>query len=297
MASLEVPAGTDLAILSHHAFSHRVRIGSDVPTMSYVHSPARWMWDPMLRSADAPGPVSNAVLSAFAATLRRADRSAAQKPHLLVANSSEVSNRISRWWGRSSIVIPPPVALDEDPDLTKNTAREDFFLLAGRLVPYKRTDIAIEAATRAGVPLVVAGDGRFRDRCETIAGPTIRFLGVVSDGELHDLYRRCRALVFPGVEDFGIVPVEAMAHGAPVIGVNRGGLLDTVVEGSTGVLLEDSGQREELVARFARALTTPDLPFDQSLIIKHASSFSEEAFAQRMVEETDRLLSRPLRTP
>ncbi|MFW2380191.1 MAG: glycosyltransferase [Acidimicrobiales bacterium] len=291
MASLEIPSNTELVVLSHHAFSNRVRIQSDIPTISYVHSPARWMWDPVLRSADAPGPVSNSALSAFAATQRRADRRAAQKPDILIANSTEVAGRISRWWNRPSVVIPPPVDLDTDPILTRTTPREDFFLLAGRLVPYKRADIAIEAATRAGVQLVVAGDGRFRARCEEIAGPTVRFLGSVSDDELHDLYRRCRALLFPGVEDFGIVPVEAMAHGAPVIGVNRGGLLDTVIHGTTGVLLEDSPIREDLVARFATTLIAADLPSDESLIVKHASLFSEESFAERILEQAELVLS------
>jgi glycosyltransferase involved in cell wall biosynthesis len=297
MATIEVSEGTDLAILSHHAFSQRIRIAPGIPTLSYVHSPARWMWDPVLRSAETTGVVPKAALSAFAATQRRPDRVAAQKPDVLVANSSEVANRIARWWGRSSVVIPPPVVLDADPDLTKATMREDFFLLAGRLVPYKRADIAIEAATRAGVHMIVAGDGRFRSRCEEVAGPTIRFLGSVTDDELHDLYRRCKALVFPGIEDFGIVPVEAMAHGAPVIGVNRGGLLDTVVHGTTGVLVDDSEVREDLVARFAQTLTAPDLPGDHSLIVKHASLFSEDAYAERMIDVTDRLLSRSVPSP
>ena len=296
MASLQIPADTELAILSHHAFSHRVRVPDGVPTISYVHSPARWMWDPVLRTADAPGPVSNATLSAFASTQRRADRLAAQKPDLLIANSSEVSRRIESWWGRSSVVIPPPVALDSDPELTRTTRREDFFLIAGRLVPYKRADIAIEAATRVGVPMVVAGDGRFRSRCEQVAGPSVQFVGSVSDDVLHNLYRRCKALVFPGVEDFGIVPVEAMAHGAPVIGVDRGGLLDTVIDGTTVVLVNDSNERDQLVGRFADVLAQPELPTDEALIVKHASTFSEEEFAKRMVDAARQLLSRPVWT-
>ncbi len=292
MASLSIPEDSSVVIYSHHAFSHRAKVPEGVPSISYVHSPARWMWDPVLRAADAPGAVADAALSAFAATRRRADRIAAQRPDVLIANSSEVADRIRRWWGRESVVVPPPVQLDIDRGATAGARREDFYLLAGRLVPYKRADIAIEAATAAGVPLVVAGDGRFRDRCEAVAGPSVTFLGRVDDDELHSLYRRCKALLFPGIEDFGIVPVEAMAHGAPVIGVNRGGLIDTVVHGSTGLLVEDSIDRAQLVRSFTRALAADDLPTDHALIVKHASSFSEEIFAERMTRHVDQLLSR-----
>jgi len=272
----------DVVIISHHAFANRVRPPARIPVVSYVHTPARWIWDSSFRKADAPGPLPFAALEAFAVSQRRADRAAAQRPDILVANSTEVARRIRRWWGRDSIVVHPPVAVHRFA-VDSRIKREDFFLLAGRLVPYKKPEIAVAAATRAGVPLVVVGDGRARERCEKIAGPKVKFLGSVSDQELANLYRRCKALVFPGVEDFGIVPVEAQAAGAPVIALDAGGVKDTVIQHMTGTLLANTANSEELISRFAKAMgdvTHSELsPRD---IAAHAAQFSERNFADSM---------------
>lgn len=132
----------------------------------------------------------------------------------IVANSTAVAQRITEWWNRESTVVHPPVDTDGfTPD--PSVEREDFFLLAGRLVPYKRPDLAIAAATKAGVRLIVAGDGRSMKQCQDLAGPNVTFLGRVTHDELLSLHRRARALLMPGIEDFGIVPVESMATGTP----------------------------------------------------------------------------------
>ncbi len=281
MARARLPE-SDVVVISHHAFANRVRVAPDVPVVSYVHTPARWLWDPRTRAMDGAGAPHRALLTAFAATQRRRDRLAAQRPDVLVANSSTVAARIESWWGRDSIVVHPPVAVHRY-RLDRGVPREPFFLLAGRLVPYKRPDIAILAASKAGVPLVVAGDGRARAKCEAIAGPNVTFLGAVSDAELEDLYRRCRALVFAGVEDFGIVPVEAQACGAPVVGLDQGGLRDTVVAGRTGVLVPPSDDTAALVDGFAEALADfRASDFDPERIRAHAETFGEERFQAEM---------------
>ncbi len=284
MARLRLPAA-DVVIASHHAFAQQAVRATDAPVVSYVHSPARWVWDPQMRRGEVGGRVGRAGLAAYAAGYRSADRAAAQRVHTLVANSSEVASRILRWWGRASVVVHPPVDTHRyTPD--PGTAREPFFLLAGRLVAYKRPDLAVAAAAAAGVPLVVAGGGRGRAELERLAGPGTTFLGRVGDDELRALYRRCRALLMPGVEDFGIVPVEAQATGAPVIAQAAGGALDSVVDGVTGVLVPGTD-----VEDWAAALRAFDPGrFDAHVLRRHAEGFSRAAFRARMADVVDGVL-------
>lgn len=285
MRSMHLPPA-DVVIASHHAFATQVAVRSTTPVIAYVHSPARWVWDPSMRVGEA-GRVGAAGLAAFSAAFKPVDRSAAQRVHTLLANSTEVADRIQRWWGRPATVVHPPV--DTEYYSPADVPREDFFLLAGRLVPYKRPDLAVRAAERAGVPLVVAGDGRMREQLEAVAGPGTRFVGRVSDDELRDLFRRCRALLMPGVEDFGIVPVEAQACGAPVIAIGAGGTLDTVVPGKTGELVAPGGDE---VSAWATVLDA----FDPSRYVPesirtHAEGFSRARFRTTMAEVVTRALS------
>jgi glycosyltransferase involved in cell wall biosynthesis len=280
--------GFDLIITSHHAFANRVRPPAGVPVLSYTHTPARWIWDPSTRAREVGGHGGRAALTAFAATQRRPDRIAAQRLHAIVANSSNVARRVQRWWGRTSTVVAPPVDVDwftPDPSVT----REDFFLLAGRLVPYKRPEIAVTAALRAGVRLVIAGDGRQRPLIESLAGPGIEILGAVDNDTLRDLYRRCRALVFPGEEDFGIVPVEAEGCGTPVIAAAVGGALETVIDGTTGVLYgSPPDQQPDVLATVLRDFDGD--AYDATAIRHHAERFSPARFRTDFREKVNRLL-------
>lgn len=293
LAMRRLPVGdTDLVIASHHAFANQVVHATPAPVISYVHTPARWIWDPSTRAGEMGGRAGASVLAAFAAAYRPADRRAAERVHTLVANSSAVAQRIQTWWGRDATVVHPPVDTTfYTPQL--ETPREDFFLLAGRLVPYKRPDLAIRAAERAGVRLIVAGDGRYRAECERLGGANTSFVGQVDDATQRDLFRRCSALLMPGVEDFGIVPVEAQACGAPVLATAVGGALDTVIPGRTGRLLSGAADpdSEAAVALWADALNEHRAEnYDSAAIRAHAETFSRAAFDSAM----DRVIARVL---
>lgn len=281
MATTRVDA--DVVVTSHHAFANRVRVRPGTPVVSYTHSPGRWMWDAAMRRGEMGGALGAAALGCFAATQRPWDRRAAARLHTVVANSTTVAGRVRRWWGREAEVVHPPVdTAFHHPD--RRVEREDFFLVAGRLVPYKRPELAAAAAERAGVDLVVAGDGRARAAVEAAGGRRVRVLGAVSDEELRDLYRRCRALVFPGVEDFGIIPVEAMACGTPVLALGAGGALDTVVPGLSGRLVGGDGATDAaVVAAFADALRTFRADdYDAAAVRGWAEGFAPSVFAGRM---------------
>lgn len=290
LRGLPLRRGYDAVVISHHSFAVQAAPATDAPVIAYVHSPARWAWDPAFRAREAGGLAGRAALAALGTLARRAELAAV--PHLtaVVANSQAVAARVRDWWGLPAEVVNPPVRLDRfapDPAVP----REDFLLFAGRLVPYKRADLAVRAAQRSGRRLVVVGDGRYRRQLETIAGPETTFLGAAPDRVLLDMYRRCHALLMPGVEDFGIVPVEAMACGTPVIAVGEGGALDTVLPGLSGAHVPH-GTDEDIVEGFAAVLadaTAVDL--DPVAIRAHAESFGPEVFRSRMARVVDGVLA------
>ena len=284
MRAMRVP-DVDVVISSHHAFANQVSLGKRrTRFISYVHSPARWVWDPTMTSGEPGGRMGEAALRAFAATYRPWDRAAAQRPHMIIANSSAVQQRVVAWWGRESVVLHPPVDTEfYHPDVS-GIPREEFFLFAGRLVPYKQPEVAVEAANRAALQLVVVGHGRCAKALERLAGPTVELRGRVSDEELRSLYQSCRALVQPGVEDFGISTVEAQACGTPVIARRAGGALDTVADGLSGCLYDTRAATDA-----ARALSKAMESFDadayrQELIVQHAQKFSRDRFRTRIRE-------------
>lgn len=211
------------------------------------------------------------------AALRLWDRLAADRVDLFIAISTEVARRIRKFYRRPSLLLHPPVEVSRFQPASRV---EDYYLIVSRLVPYKRIDLAIQAFNRLGRPLVIVGDGRDRPRLEAMAGPTVTFRGRVSDAELAELYARCRAFIFPGVEDFGIAPVEAMAAGRPVIAFAAGGALDTVVEGVTGVFFREP--TPESLAEAVRRLE--ELRFDPWGIRRYAERFDRRRFQEKIEE-------------
>ncbi|WP_197374934.1 glycosyltransferase [Mycolicibacterium baixiangningiae] len=275
----------EAVIISHHAFAAAaVKAAGSRPTIVYVHSPARWAWDKEMRREEAsslPGRLALDVLSRLAIAV---ERSAAPNITSIVANSTAVAQRVKDHWDRDAQVVHPPVNIDfYTPDAAQT--RGDYFLLAGRMVSYKRPDIAIRAAVESGVKLVVAGDGREAARCRKLAeGGDVTFVGRVSNDEFRNLYRRAKAMVMPGEEDFGITPVEAMACGTPVVALGVGGALDSVVDGVTGSFVNGSSDAE-LVSNFAETFASFDNGlFDTVKIRRRAEEFSPEAFRAKMAD-------------
>lgn len=220
--------GYDLILSSSHCVAKGVKAPPHALHIAYVHTPMRYIWD-MQDAYVAAGrmdPVSRLLLRAVAGRLRRWDVAVNDRVDCFIANSLHVADRIRRCYGRESTVIYPPV---ETARFHIAERTDDYYLAAGAFAPYKRFDLAIEAFNRLQRRLIVLGAGQEGERLRRLAGPTIEFLGWRSDREVADLLSRCRALVFPGDEDFGILPVEAMACGRPVIAYGKGGVTETVI--------------------------------------------------------------------
>jgi len=305
--------GYDVVISSSHACAHGVSV-PDGLHICYCHTPMRYAWDLQDEYLAAVPAVARPAARVLLAWLRMMDRAAAQRVDHFVANSHHVASRIRRHYGRDAAVIHPPVDTDfftplestpasQSPPSPRSTRSPDlravgrgdwgdwadFYLVVSRLVPYKRVDVVVEAFNRLDRPLVVVGDGPERRRLQVIARPQVRFTGEVSETILREIYRRCRALVFAGEEDFGLVPVEAQACGRPVIAYGRGGVLETVVPGVTGVFFA-----EQTPDALADAVRRADrIAWDRRIIRRHAGQFSHQRFVAQLSEFVAQAVARP----
>mgnify|MGYP002277487763 FL=1 len=267
----------DLVLSSSHAVAKGVRPADHALHISYVHTPMRYVWDMFDQyfNRNTVGSVQLAVIRHIASYLRRWDVRTSTRVHHFIANSAYVAERIQRIYGRQAAVIHPPVDVER---FAPAEARRDEFLIVSALVPYKRVDLAIETANALSLPLRIIGDGPERERLQAMAGPTVRLEGWVDDSGIERAYGSSRALLFPGEEDFGIVPVEAMASGTPVIAFGRGGATETVIEGLSGTLFA-----EQTVASLTSAIRRfAQMEFDGSAIRAHAETFDRRVYADRM---------------
>jgi glycosyltransferase involved in cell wall biosynthesis len=264
----------DVIVSTSHCAAKAVVPTGRAVHLCYCHSPMRYAWDQFdaYFGRDRVGVVGNAVLRPVLAWLARWDRGTAHRVHQFVANSHYVAGRIARYYNRRATVLYPPV--DTQFFTPGGAPPHPYFLVVSALVPYKRLDIAVDAASRLRVPLKIVGTGPDRARLRARAGAGVEFLGQVNDETLRELYRRAQAVLLPGEEDFGIVPVEAMACGRPVVALGRGGACETVVDGVTGVLVPDDAP-EAFVDGMARAAGSP---FDPGTLRAHADRFSVGRF-------------------
>jgi glycosyltransferase involved in cell wall biosynthesis len=281
----------DVLLTSSYAFAHMFRTRNEAPQVCYCYSPLRFAWsmtDDYAARWTGGGGLRRRAFEAFAASMRHADRRAASRVTHYVAESRYVADQIQRAYGRDSGVIYPPV----DCDLFRPGSaqgHDDYYLFAGRLIePYKRPGIVIEAFRSFGKPLIVAGDGPAYSELKRAAPPNVDFVGHVDDDQLVPLMQRCAATIFPSIDDFGLIPVEVMACGRPVLAYAGGGALETVVPGWTGEFFG-----EQSTPALLKALETfnPD-DYDPGVIRRHAQGWRVERFQAEIVGALKRVASR-----
>ena len=279
----------DFVISSSHAFAKGVITSPDQLHISYVHTPMRYAWDQMsiyLKQTKLAKFGLEIPIRYILYKLREWDFLSSQRIDYLISNSNFTAKRIKKYWGRESEVIYPPVDVKR---FKFNKNRGDYYLSVNRLVPNKRVDILVKAFNNLSLPLIIIGDGPERLKLEKMANSNITFLGNLSNSDVEEYMSRCRAFVYAGIEDFGIAPLEAMASGAPVIGLGKGGLLDTVncltnqskKEISTGILFkkQTTNELEDVLSWFDENEIWKQ--FNSQDLNQHTHKFSTEKFKNK----------------
>ena len=277
--------GYDLIISSESGPAKGIVPAPGSVHVCYCHSPMRYIWNMYHEYRSGSGPLMKGLMIPASHYLRLWDTVAAGRVDDFVANSHTVACRIHRYYGREATVIPPPVDLDAF-EIVSERELGDFYLMVGELVPYKRPDLAIQAFNKTRQKLIVIGGGEMLGQLKDIAGPTIQILGPQPFGVLRYHYARCRALIFPGEEDFGMVPVETMASGRPVIAYARGGATETVIPGLSGILFHEQSPDAIIDALF----TASQCEFVPAAIAAHSKQFSVDKFSDRMLTYVNAVL-------
>lgn len=265
-------SGYDVVLSNKSGFCHGVITGPETLHICYCLTPTRYVWRyHQYAEREQLGRMTRAALVPFLNNLRQWDRLAADRVDHFIAISDEVRRRIAKYYRRDATIIYPPV----DTERFEPASRlDDYYLFVGRLVPYRRLDLLVQAFNRMGRPLLIAGTGRDREKLEVMAGPTVKFLGYVPDTELPDLLARCQAFMWPGEEDFGISPLQASAAGRPVIAYGAGGALETIVPGVTGAFFA-----EQSVAAIIDAVESFDpSAVSPAAIRRHAEQYDISVF-------------------
>ena len=289
--------GYDLVISTESGPAKGVLTSAETPHICYCHTPMRYLWDYYQEYLASAGLLSRLGLRYFSYGLRQWDVLSANRVDHFVANSHNVARRIKKHYRREADVVYPPVDLDffsqpaEEGAVPGLPLAERPYLFLGQLLPYKRADLAVDACVRLKRPLVVVGEGPEQARLQARAGKGVLFTGKLDREALRARMRECRGLIFPGEEDFGIVPLEAQAAGVPVIAYGRGGALETVREGKTGLFFEEQSV-DSLVKAVQRF---EEMEFDPAAFARHVGQFSRENFRKGMQEVLALHLGRQLR--
>lgn len=283
-------SGYDLVISSESGPAKGVITAPDAAHICYCHSPMRYVWD-MYHDYTANMFLPKRLLVApIMHYLRMWDNASASDPDVVVANSNFIAERVKKCWGRDAEVVHPPVAV-EDFTPVPRSQRKDFYLYFGELVPYKRADLAVKAFSRPECKrnLIVIGQGEQLDSLKKIAGPRVDFLGRQPHDIVKEHLANCRALIFPGLEDFGIIPVEALASGTPVIAYGRGGVKDTIKDGVNGIFFHNQTEEDLLAA--LESFEKQENSFDATSLALEAKRFAEKNFAYQMQKIINKTLT------
>jgi len=269
----------DLVISSSGAEAKGIKVPSHVKHISYIHAPTHYYWSRYDEYLKNPGfgifdPLARIGLKILVGPLRRWDFKAAQRPDKLVANSTHIKEQIKKYYKRNSVVVFPPVDVERfHPH--DNTERKGY-VTTGRQVPYKRFDLAIKACSELNVPLTVIGNGPEHKKLQKFAGPTITFMPTATDKDVVRAFQQAEGFIFPGVDDFGIVAIEALAAGCPVIAYKAGGALDYIQKGKTGIFFE-----KQTVKSLIKALQEfQSESINSTYCIKFSENFSQDKFQQ-----------------
>lgn len=265
----------DVILSSSHCCIKGIQKKKGAVHISYCHTPMRYAWVYENEYCKNMKPLKRILVKILLAYMRWWDFRQVKNVDYFIANSNLVKDRIKKYYNREAVVIPPPVRCSR---FSVSQTVGDYYLAFSRLVPYKRFDIAVEACSKMRKKLIVIGDGEERDRLEQMAAPCVTFLGYQDDETVNKYVSECKALLFPGEEDFGIVPVEVMAAGRPVIAYGKGGVLDSVIDGKTGVFFyeQTSASLMDAISRFE------NMSFDSQEIRKHAMSFDEPVYQHKI---------------
>ncbi len=278
----------DLVLSSESGPAKGVITRPDAVHLCYCHSPMRYVWDLYHDYRNASGGVVRLLFPLVAHYLRQWDRLSADRVDVFIANSAFVASRIRKYYRREAQVVHPPVSTSE---FRHDQPRGPHYLVLGQLVAYKRADLAVRAFNELGLPLVVIGEGEQMALLRQVAKPNVTLLGRQPFDVIREQLQTCRALVFPGREDFGIVPVEAMAAGAPVLAFGQGGALETVIDGVTGAFFHE--QTAEAIQAAVARLESGALSIDPAAAHRHALRFDAARFEREMRAAIDAALGLP----
>ena len=287
-------SGYDLVLCSSSSCAKGVITPPDVPHICYIHTPMRYAWDQFFEYRKRSGRLTSFFMNRWMPSIRLWDFISSQRIDSLIANSKYIARRIQKYWNLSSTVIYPPV--DTGRLSPNNKPAEDFYVVFSRFVPYKRIDLAISACGKLGKKLVVIGGGSQEAELKALAKEAfsshpddVKFTGRISDSEVQDYLQRCKAMIFSAEEDFGIIPVEVQACGRPVIAFGKGGALETVRDGVTGVFFD----KQETESVCTAIKNFEDLSargtFVSEKIVEHAKSFSAEHFRKELLEHINKV--------
>ncbi|MFY0603969.1 MAG: glycosyltransferase [Flavobacteriaceae bacterium] len=293
--SLKLEKKYDLIISSESGPAKGIKNNDHTPHICYIHSPMRYCWSHKQMYLDAVNPVVKPFMSFFLERLKSWDKKTINNVDMFISNSKNVKDRVQKYYQRDAEVVYPPISEELFKDPIALSDKREYYLSFGAITPYKKIDLLIQTFNKNGKKLIIVGEGSEKEKLEKNAKKNITFMGEVSWANLKTIIRGSKALLFPGEEDFGMIPLEVMAHGLPVIAFNKGGALETVIENkenvekSSGVFFEKQNQKslQQAIDYFEEKIDK----FDAHWIQNHAKKFSEEQFLLHFKKKVDTLLN------